>query len=442
MSVFYKWGAGVDPDHPTIESAHDEFLVTDEGEQIIDAASGALVVNLGHSPPDVSEQMAEQAETLAYVSTSHFENEPVERLGDRLELITPDPLSSTFFVNSGSEANETAMKLARAYHLACGDAQKSTIISRYQSYHGATIGTLSVSGNPDRKSTFDPLLTDNPKIEPAYPYRWDHSGSPEEQAIAAARELERVITREGPETVSAFIAEPVSGSSLAAAHPHPAYFQEVRRICDRYDVLFIADEVMTGFGRTGEYFAVDHFDVVPDILTVGKGLSSGYAPIGAAIVHEKIASEFDSASEHSFNHGHTFSANPLSSQVADCVVEKYSEELLANVRDLGELLYAELEPLEVHPNVGEIRQIGLMLGVEFVRDADSKEPFPPEEAVNERVSEACFDEGVYVYPGSGSVDGRAGDHLLLGPPFVTSEESIRKIADVVKRSVRDVLGSV
>ncbi len=440
MSTFHKWGAGIGPDNPRVDRAYDEFLVTVDDERIIDAASGALVVNLGHSVPDVADRMATQAEDVAYVSTSYFENEPAERLAERLDGITPDPLSASFFVNSGSEANETAIKLARAYHLSRGNGRKETIISRHGSYHGATVGTLSLSGKPDRTAPFVPLLRKNPRIPAAYPYRWSYDGTPAEQAVTAARGLDRAITREGPETVAAFIAEPVSGSTLGAAHPHPAYYREVRRICDRHDVLFIADEVMTGFGRTGEFFAVDHADVVPDVLTVGKGLSGGYAPIAAAIVHERIAETFDAGSEHAFTHGHTFSANPLSTAVADHVVARYDEELLTDVRTLGRELRDALKPMESHPHVGDIRGLGLMYGIELVADAETKAPFDPARKVSKRVFEACLDDGVYVYPGSGSVDGTAGDHLLLGPPFVTSEESIHEITDVVTGAVEAITG--
>lgn len=438
MSTFYKWGAGIDPDNPRIDRAHDEFLVTADGDRIIDAASGALVANLGHSIPDVGDRMAAQAADVAYVSTSYFENEPAERLSERLDGITPDPLSASFFVNSGSEANEAAIKLARAYHLARGNERKETVISRHGSYHGATVGTLSLSGKPERTAPFAPLLRRGPRIPAAYPYRWSYEGSSEEQAVAAARELDRAITREGPETVAAFIAEPVSGSTLGAAHPHPAYYREIRRICDRHDVLFIADEVMTGFGRTGEFFAVEHAGVVPDVLTVGKGLSGGYAPIAAAIVHDRIAAVFDADSDHAFTHGHTFSANPLSTAVADHVVARYDEDLLADVRALGGELREALEPLESHPHVGEIRGLGLMYGIELVADATTKDPFDPSREVATRAFEACLENGVYVYPGGGSVDGAAGDHLLIGPPFITSEASIHEIADVVAEAVETV----
>jgi len=441
MTTFYKWGSGTNPDAPRIEHAHDEFLITAEGERIIDAASGALVVNLGHSVPDVSERMRDQSEDVAYVSTSYFRNEPADRLSERLADLTPDPLSASFFVGSGSEANEAAIKLARAYHLARGNERKETVICRHGSYHGATLGALSLSGKPTRTAPFVPLLDRGPRIPAAYPYRWSYEGTPEEQAIAAARELDRAITREGPETVAAFIAEPVSGSTLGAAHPHPAYYREVRRICDRHDVCFIADEVMTGFGRTGEFFAVDHAGVTPDILTVGKGISGGYAPIAAAIVSKDIAETFDADSDHSFAHGHTFSANPLSTAIADHVVGRYDENVLADVRERGSALRTALSPLEGHPNVGEIRGLGLMQGIELVADAETKRPFDPEKTVSKRLFERCLSEGVYVYPGSGSVDGRAGDHLLLGPPFITSPDSIETIAETVIEAIESVTGN-
>ncbi|SNR51820.1 aminotransferase family protein [Halorubrum vacuolatum] len=438
MTTFYKWGSGTNPDAPRVDHAHDEFLITTDGERIIDAASGALVVNLGHSVPGVSELMADQSEAVAYVSTSYFRNDPAERLADRLTELTPDPLSAAFFVGSGSEANETAIKLARAYHLAQGNQRKQTVICRHGSYHGATLGALSLSGKPTRTAPFVPLLKRGPRIPAAYPYRWTYEGTPEEQAIAAARELDAAITREGPETVAAFIAEPVSGSTLGAAHPHPTYYREIRRICDRHDVCFIADEVMTGFGRTGEFFAVDHADVAPDILTVGKGISGGYAPIAAAIVTERIAETFEADSEHAFAHGHTFSANPLSTAVADHVVAQYDEDVLADVRDRGATLRSALAPLTDHPHVGEIRGLGLMYGIELVADVETQRPFDPDRRVSKRIFETCLAEGVYVYPGSGSVDGRAGDHLLLGPPFITSPESIQEIAETVIGAIESV----
>lgn len=442
MPVFYKWGAGVDPNHPTIEEAHDEFLVTAEGDELIDAAAGAAVSNLGHSVPGVGEVMSAQANSVEYVSTSYFTTTPTKRLSERLEGLTPDGLDNAFYVNSGSEANEAAFKLARAYHVATGNPEKSVIIGRWQSYHGSTLGALSASGNSSRRTKYDPMLKQWDHIGPAYPYRWEYGGPPEEQARSAANELETAIRQRGPENVAAFVAEPVSGASIPAAHPHPVYYEEIRRICDEYDVLFIADEVMTGFGRTGEMFAMDHYGVVPDIMTLGKGVSAGYAPISVAMVHDDIAREFESDGDAAFGHGHTYSGHPVTTAVAAHIVDQYTDEVIETGRKRGEKLVAEIESLQEHPIVGEIRHLGLMVGIEFVADRETKTPFDPDLKVHKRIFREAMDRGVYTYPGSGSVDGVAGDHLMLTPPLTTDESSIDRIAAVVIDSIETVAAAV
>jgi adenosylmethionine-8-amino-7-oxononanoate aminotransferase len=435
-------GGGLDPNFPRIESAHEEFLVTVDGEEIVDAASGAAVANLGHSVEGIGTVAANQINRLGYISQSHFGADSTERLAGQVAELTPDPLNAVFFVTSGSEAVESAIKLARNYHCQRDNPTKDTVISRWQSYHGATLGALAASGNTGRRTTYRPLLADWPKIPPAYPYRWEYDGTPKEQARAAARDLKQTIRRLGPETVAAFVAEPVSGSSIPAAHPHPAYFAEVRRICDEYDVLFIADEVMTGFGRTGATFACERFDVVPDVLAVGKGLSAGYAPIGAAVVHDDVAAVFHRDADGSFDHGHTYSGHPVSAAVASHVVDRYDDDLISRGQAAGDHLVDELAPLRDHPMVGEIRQCGLMVGVEFVADRETKAPFDPDLAVAERVYDRALDNGVYIYPGTGSVDGVAGDHCMLAPPLTTSEESLDTIAETLVAAVESVHNTV
>lgn len=437
-NVFYKWGGGLEPDHLEIVDAYDEFLVTADGREIVDAAAGAAVVNLGHSLPGLEEAFGDQLADVSYLSLSHFSNEAPERLAEGLAERAPGDLNAVFFTNSGSEANEAAFKLARAYHRERGNPHKSTIVSRWQSYHGATLGALAASGNTSRRRAYEPQLQGWPHVPPAYPYRWKYEGTPEEQAIAAARELETTIRQEGPETVAAFVAEPVSGSSIPAAHPHPAYYEEVRRICDEYGVLFIADEIMTGFGRTGPMFAMERFDVVPDVLTVGKGLSSGYTPISAALVREEIAAAFDADDGGSFAHGHTFSGNPLSAAIAAHVLEGYTDDVLATGRERGAQLEDALAPLRDHPMVGEIRRAGAMIGLEFVADRETKAPFDPDLNVYERVYEEAMARDVYTYPGSGSVDGVAGDHLMLSPPLTIAEEAVETVGEVVCESVEAV----
>ncbi|MFB6159598.1 MAG: aspartate aminotransferase family protein [Haloferacaceae archaeon] len=439
MSVFHKWGAGVDADLPRVERAYDEFLVTGDGE-LVDAAAGAAVANLGHSVPGVGEVAARQAEEVGYLSTAHFTHDATDCLADRLTDLTPARLDHPFLVNSGSEAIETAIKLARAYHRETGSPGKHKVVGRWESYHGATLGALSASGATGRRTAFDPLLHDWPKVPSAYPYRWTYEGSPAEQARAAARELERVVRREGPETVAAFVAEPVSGASIPAAHPHPAYFAEVRRICDEYDLVFVADEVMTGFGRAGPAFAVERFDVTPDVLVVGKGLAGGYAPVSAAVVHERVAEAFAADGGAAFEHGHTHSGAPVGAAVAAHVLDRYDEATFAAGRALGERIEDGLEPLRDHAHVGEVRRAGAMLGVEFVRDRATKAPFDPDHEVAEAVYEAAMERGVYTYPGGGSVDGVAGDHLMLAPPLTTSDDAAERIASAVVGAVEDVLG--
>lgn len=432
--VFYKWGAGVRPDLPRIDRAYDEFLVTTDGTEIIDAAAGAAVVNLGHSVDGVADVVQAQLDDVSYLSLSHFTEDAPERLAERLAAITPGDLDYAFLANSGSEANETAFKLARAFHHAGGDTGKSTIIGRWQSYHGATLGALSATGNTARRAPYEPMLNGWAHVPPAYPFRWKYGGTPAEQAVAAARELETTIRQEGAETVAAFVAEPVGGASIPAARPHPAYYREIRRICDEYDVLFIADEVMTGFGRTGPMFAMEHYDVLPDMLVVGKGLSNGYTPISGVMLRDRVVERFEDG-EASFNHGHTLGGNPLSAAIAAHVVEQYSDDVLAIGRARGELLADELAPLRDHPLVGDFRQVGAMVGIEIVADRATNEPFDPDLEVAQRIYDEAFDRGVYTYPGGGSVDGVAGDHLMLTPPLTISESSVQTVASAVLDAV-------
>lgn len=439
--VFHKWGAGIDPDVPRIVDAEREFLHTADGDRLVDAASGAAVVNLGHSL-DVGDTYRRQAASFGYVSMSRFTVDVTEELAARLADLTPGDLAATFFGTSGSESIETAIKLARAYHREQGRPGRAAVVSRWGSYHGATLGALSAGGNTGRREPYAPLLHRWPKIPPAYPYRWDYEGSREEQAVAAARELEATIRREGPSTIAAFVFEPVSGASIPGAHPHPAYFREVRRICDDYDVLLIADEVMTGFGRTGHLFACERFEVVPDVLVLGKGLTSGYAPVSAAIVRKEVADAFHSDGEASFGHGHTYFGHPPSAAVALEVLGSYTEDVIKQGRAAGERLGEHLAPLADHPMVGDVRRCGLLAGVEFVADRETKEPYDPDLGVAERVYDRALDDGVYVYPGGGSVEGAAGDHVMVAPPLVTSDESIETIGAVLGDAIDDVYDDV
>lgn len=438
MPVYHKWGGGLGHDLPKIVDSYDEFLLTEAGTEIVDAAAGAAVANLGHSVFEDEESVTEAGSDLGYISLSHFTADAPKSLAEKVAAVTPGALDAALFAGSGSEANEAAIKFASAYHTAKGDTDKSVVVGRWQSYHGSTIGALSASGHTARRRGFADLLKDWPHIGPAYPYRWGYEGSEAEQARQAARELETAIRQQGPEHVAAFVAEPVGGSSIPAAHPHPDYYREIRRICDEYDVLFVADEVMTGFGRTGEWFGMDHYEVVPDIMTIGKGMSGGYAPISATMIREDIAEEFERDLDGRFRHGHTYSGHPRSSAIAAAVLDRYSESVLETGRERGAKLEAALEPVRDHPMVGDFRRKGMMVGMEFVKNPDTKEPFDPDRAVSDRIYDVAFEEGVYVYPGGGSVDGQAGDHLLLAPPLNIRRDSVERIADAVDTAVRTV----
>lgn len=435
--LFYKWGRGIEPNLPRITRAEDEFLVTAGGDRIIDAAAGAAVVNLGHSLDGITDVITSQIDQVAYVSLSHFTSAASERLAERLADRTPVGLEYVFPVNSGSEGVETAIKLARAYHATRGNGRKSEIIGRHRSYHGATLGALSAGGHAARRRGYEPLLSNWPKIRPAHPYRWPFDGTPEEQARLAAGELEALIRDRGPDRVAAFIAEPVGGASIPAARPHPAYYREVRRICDEYDVLFITDEVMTGFGRTGSMFAIERFDVKPDILVVGKGLSGGYAPIGATVISEAVAEPFESTSA-TFLHGHTFGGNPVSAAVAASVVARYTPSVLETGRRRGREIVEGLDPIRDHAMVGDLRRAGAMIGIEFVRDRETADPFDPALRVADRLYEALLERGVYAYPGTGCADGQSGDHLMIAPPLTVSKTAATRIARATVDAVRDV----
>lgn len=433
--LFHKWGGGIAPDFPRIDHAEDEFLVTADGDRVVDAAAGAAVVNLGHSVPGLEEVVTDQLDEVSYLSTSHFTHDAPEKLAAKLARLAPGDLNAAFLANSGSEANETAFKLARSYHCETGNPNKSVVIGRWQSYHGATLGALSASGNTSRRAQYAPLLREWPHIPPAYPYRWEYEGTPERQAVAAAGELETAIEQAGPRNVAAFIAEPVSGSSIPAARPHPAYYREVRRICDEYDVLFIADEIMTGFGRTGPMFAVERYDVVPDMLVLGKGISAGYTPISAVMVAEHVAERFDGSAEEPFAHGHTFSGNPLSAAIGSHVVDQYTDDVLEAGRSRGRRLADALAPLGDRSIVGDLRHAGSMIGIEFVADRETKEPFDPSLNVADRIAHDAFERGVYTYPGSGSVEGHAGDHLMLAPPLTIREDVVDTVAETVTEAI-------
>jgi adenosylmethionine-8-amino-7-oxononanoate aminotransferase len=411
-----------------------------EGRRYLDGAAGFVVSNLGHGNAEVAAAMAHQARTLALAPFTVFANAPALRLAERLARYTPGDLNHVVFVSGGSEAVEVAIKLARQYWVERGRPRKYRIIGRWQSYHGNTLGALSVGGNRPRRAPYEPLLLDLPKIPPCYPYRCPPDVPPERWGERGADYLEEAILAAGPDTVAAFIAEPVVGATLGAAPAPPGYFQRIRQICDRYDVLFIADEVMTGFGRTGRRFGIEHWDVVPDLMAVAKGISAGYVPLGAAICTSRVYEAFrpPQGSGH-FVNIFTYGSNPLACAVGDVVLRITEEQDLAGrAARLGAYLRERLAPALGSPIVGDLRGLGLMLGLEFVQDKATREPFPPSARVAARVAEAALARGVFIYPGAGTVDGVRGDHVMIAPPLTASEAECDELAAAVLEAVAAV----
>ena len=413
------------------------------GKSYIDAAGGAAVSCLGHGHPRVLEALRDALDRLQYLHTGSFTHGAMEELASVLVEQAPDGLEKAFFVSSGSEAVESALKLARQYFLEIGQPDRHRFIARRQSYHGNTLGALAVGGNAMRRAPYQPLLMPASHIAPAYAYR-DQGADETEEAygLRVADELEAEIQRLGPETVAAFIAEPVVGATLGAAAAPAGYFKRIREICDRHGVLFIADEIMCGMGRTGVMFALEAEGVAPDIAVVAKGLGCGYQPIGAMLAHNHIV-EALRAGSGGFMHGHTYLGHPLACAAALAVQEAIREDdLLAAVRRQGARLRAGLEALlGQHPHVGDIRGRGLLQGVELVRDRETKDVFDPALKLNQRVKEAAMARGVVVYPMPGTIDGVQGDHIVLAPPYIASDAEIDEIVAVVGEAVDAAIAS-
>jgi adenosylmethionine-8-amino-7-oxononanoate aminotransferase len=430
----YAWN------YPEIEYGKGIYLYDTEGKEYIDACAGAAVANLGHGSSEIPKIMEEQAKKIAFTHLSRFITRPAIELAHKIAEMAPGDLNYVYFVSGGSEATETAIKLCRQFFLERDGAScKYKIISRWRSYHGNTIGSLSLSGKPDLMKKYGPLLLDFPHIPPAYCYRCEYELTRENCSIQCARALEKAILREGPENVAGFIIEPITGSAAPGAYPREEYFKIVREICDKYDILLIADEVMNGFGRTGENFGIDNFGVLPDIICFAKGVSSGYSPLGGVIVNERIMSTFRKGSG-SFTHGHTYGANPLSCAVGSAVLDIIKrDKLVENSKKMGELLLAKLrKEIGDHPIVGDIRGKGLQIGVEFVKDRGTKEPFDKKVNLKTKLTKKGLDNGIVLYPGGGSADTVRGDHILLAPPLTLTERQVDEIVARLRKTIHEV----
>ena len=412
------------------------YLFDTQGRRYIDGCSGALVANLGHGLEQIGRAMTDQMGRLSYVYRYHFSSPAAEELAQRYCNLTETPMGGVYFANSGSEANEVAVKLARVRHLAAGERGRHKIVSRWQSYHGITMGALAWTGMPARRADFDDYLGGGVHIPPAYCYRCWFGGEPGSCSLECARALETALLGEGPETVAAFLIEPVVGAALAAAVPPAEYFREIREICDRYGVLFIVDEVMTGAGRTGgRFFASDHFAGRPDIIAFGKGVGGGYYPLAGALVSQETA-ETMASGPGGYSAGQSYSGHPVGMAAGRAVLDYMEEEgLLARAAARGDYLGKKLEELKVHPSVGDIRGMGLMRGLELVRDKETKESFEPGQEVFLRLYRAARGLGLLVLPSAGCDRGRSGDTALLGPPLIIGEEEIDRMVEILDEAL-------
>jgi adenosylmethionine-8-amino-7-oxononanoate aminotransferase len=413
-------------------------LVTESGDRVFDAISGVGVTCLGYTVPAIVDAMAEQARTLPYLHAMRFETPVLRELGERLARLTPAGLNFAFFVSGGSEAVESAIKLARQYWLERDEPGKWRIVGRWPSFHGNTIAALAAGWHRARRLRHQPLLLDFPHIEAPNSYRGcGHCRDEGSCTLGCAEELERVLIREGASTVAAFIAEPIVGAAGGAFVPHPEYFPLVREICDRHDVLLIADEVITGFGRTGAWFAVDHWSVEPDVIVFAKGVSAGFAPLGGLAIRDSVVAAF-SAGSGRFEHNFTMAGHPVACAAGCAALEEFERiDAPARVRDLEGPFFESLNGLRDARLVGDIRGKGLLAGIELVADKTTKQPFEPNLAVAERVARRALAEGVLVYPCTGAADG-IGDHLLLMPAFVMPPELFVELARRLRRAMDNV----
>jgi len=414
-----------------VDRAEGAYLITPDGQRVLDAAGGAIVVNIGHGRSEVAEVAAKALEQLTYVVPT-FATEAKTRLVERLtDRWLPEGLTRASFTSGGSESVEAAIRLARLHHVCAGRPERWKVIGRDLSYHGISLAALAVGGHARRRKGYEPLLLDFPKAPAHYCLDCSLGRHSDGCLEGAADKLEGVIRHEGPDTVAAFIAEPVVGSAGGALVPPDRYWPRVAEICRRYGVLLIADEVMCGFGRTGEKFAINHWNVAPDIMVAGKGLAGGYAPIGGVYATEDVMAPISERGEELMFY--TFTAHPSACAVADKVLEIVErEDLVARAKTTGELLAKRLARIAEHPNVAEIRGLGLMRAVEIVRDRDTLERFPAEERITRRIVAEGLKKGVFFYP-AGS--GPAQDVIMLGPPFIITEEDIDLLVAVLEESI-------
>ncbi len=427
-ALFYR---RLDRGFPLAVRGEGAWIVDEAGRRYLDACGGAMVVGAGHGVAEIAAAVAAQAHRLAYVNGTQFTNAAAEELASELAELLPEPLRFSYFLSSGSEAVEAAVKLARQYWCERGRPGKWKVISRNPSYHGNTLAALALSGREHYRRTFRPLLLDLPRIPAPDPYR--HPGA----ACAACNgeALAAEIAAQGPETVAAFLAEPILGSSGGAVVPPPAYYRRVAELCREHEILYIADEVLTGCGRTGKWFAFQHYDPVPEIVVLGKGLNGGYAPLSAVVASREIVAALAGGSG-AFNHAQTYCNNPVACAAGAATVRYLKRhDLVARCAEMSGAFFAALATLACHPAVGDVRGAGLLAGIELVLDRATREPMPRAWRFAERLADRAREEGLLVWPNAGHADGTRGDLLMLAPPLTITREEVTEIAARLGRAL-------
>jgi len=420
------------------------WIIADDGRRFLDASGQAAVVSIGHGVPEIGRAMAGQSSQIAFAHTSQFHTTAAETLASRLLAMAPPNFRNggrVYFTSGGSEATETAIKLARQFHLECGQKDRYRVLSRRQSYHGSTLGAMTVSGNVARRAPYEPLISEWGHIAPCFCYHCPFDKTFPQCELACADDLQAHLGGQARDQAAAFIFEPVVGATLGSAVPPEGYAARITEICRKNGILLIADEIMTGMGRTGKPFAVQHWSVEPDMILVGKGIASGYAPLGAVLASARVVEAFERGSG-GFLHGFTYQAHPVSTAAGNAVLDYLeAHKLFDRVNAAGQELRCALSLLQSHPNVGEVRGLGLLLGVEFVKNKATRQTFPREQNIAEKIRQACLEEGVLTYPTQGCVDGLRGDHILLAPPFTISTAECSLIARALLAAAARVFSS-
>ena len=426
---------------PIAVKGEGSYIFDDSGKSYLDASGGAAVSCLGHAHPTVIKALHRQLDELTYAHTSFFTSEQAEKLADRLCLEAPKGIDRVYLVSGGSEAIEAALKLARQYYVEKGEPNRKAIIARQQSYHGNTLGALAAGGNKWRRDQFAPLLIDTHHIAPCFAYRGKNESEDDfDYGQRVANELEHKLLELGPNTVMAFIAEPVVGATAGAVTAVDGYFRRIREICDKYGVLLILDEVMCGMGRTGYLYACEHDETRPDIICIAKGLGAGYQPIGAMLCSSEIYAIIENGSGF-FQHGHTYLGHPMAAAAANAVLDVLIDQnLLSDVRPKGDALESLLHSkFNQHPHIGDIRGRGLFRAIELVGDRDTKAPFDPELKIAAKIKKSAQNNGLLCYPMSGTIDGKLGDHVLLAPPFVISNNELDELVHKLSVTIDQVI---